>query len=86
MIFAAESPWWLVRHGKLAEAERSATRLSSAESARNAHEQVANMVRVTKLEQEEAEAIGNSSWIELFKGTDHRRTEVPVSPGSVSFP
>jgi SP family general alpha glucoside:H+ symporter-like MFS transporter len=74
MIFAPESPWWLVRHGMLAEAERSATRLSSAESARHAHEQVANMVCVTKLEQEETEAIGNSSWIELFKGRDLRGT------------
>lgn len=76
MTFAPESPWWLVRHGKLAEAERSARRLGSVESAQHAPDQVANMVRVTKLEQEETKAIGNASWLELFKGTDLRRTEI----------
>lgn len=76
MWFAPESPWWLVRHGKLAEAERSVRMLSSKEAVGRAPEQVANMVRVTKLEQEEAQATGNSSWMELFKGTDLRRTEI----------
>lgn len=76
MALAPESPWWLVRHGKLAEAERSARRLSSSGSEDHAPEQVANMVRVTKLEQEEAKATGESSWLELFKGTDLRRTEI----------
>ncbi len=76
MVFAPESPWWLVRHGKLAQAEHSVRRLGSAESAARAAEQVANMVRVTKLEQEEAKAIGNSSWLELFRGSDLRRTEI----------
>jgi MFS transporter, SP family, general alpha glucoside:H+ symporter len=76
MWFAPESPWWLVRHGKLAEAERSVRMLSMAEAAERAPEQVANMVRVTKLEQEEAQAIGNSTWLDLFKGTDLKRTEI----------
>jgi SP family general alpha glucoside:H+ symporter-like MFS transporter len=76
MWFAPESPWWLVRHGKLAEAERSVRMLSMAEAADRAPEQVANMVRVTKLEQEEAQAIGNSTWLDLFKGTDLKRTEI----------
>ena len=42
--FAPESPWWLVRHGKLEEAEESVRRLGSSASKERSRDTVANMV------------------------------------------
>lgn len=43
-----------------------------------AHETVANMIRTTQLEKELAETTGQGRWIDLFKRTDLRRTEITV--------
>lgn len=68
-FLAPESPWWLVRHGKLKEAERSIRRLGgkTMQQEHRAQEQVANMVRTTELEKELAETDGQGKWIDLFK-------------------
>lgn len=42
--FAPESPWWLVRHGKLEEAEKSVKRLGSKAVKERSRDTVANMV------------------------------------------
>ncbi|KAI0472728.1 general substrate transporter [Xylariaceae sp. FL0804] len=69
VFFAPESPWWLVRKGKLEQAARSITRLGR-KSRVNAPEQVAMMRRVIEME----ESVKKPSYIELFKGPDLRRT------------
>ncbi|KUJ10824.1 sugar transporter [Mollisia scopiformis] len=70
LIFCApESPWWLVRKGRLEEAKHSIERLGRR-SRLNSSEAVAMMRRVVELETSEKPP----SHIELFKGTDLYRT------------
>jgi len=69
IFLAPESPWWLVRKGRHEEAARSVERLGR-KSRMNSHEAVAMMRRVVELETS-AKA---PSHLELFKGTDLRRT------------
>ncbi|KAI0815841.1 sugar transporter [Xylaria sp. FL0064] len=70
LIFCApESPWWLVRKGRLQEAAHSVGRLGRR-SRLNTSESVAMMRRVIELEKSEKEP----SYIELFKGVDLYRT------------
>jgi SP family general alpha glucoside:H+ symporter-like MFS transporter len=69
MFLAPESPWWLVRKGKLAEAEKSVARLGRKETL-NASEAVAMMRRTIDLEKSQKEP----SLVELFRGTDLYRT------------
>ncbi|KAL2010893.1 hypothetical protein VTN00DRAFT_3611 [Thermoascus crustaceus] len=72
--FAPESPWWLVRQGRYEDAERVVRRLcSSATVAARAKESVAMMIHTI---QEEKEAATGVSYLDCFRGTDLRRTEV----------
>ncbi|CRG88496.1 Maltose permease MAL61 [Talaromyces islandicus] len=69
MFLAPESPWWLVRKGRLEEAAKSVERLGRR-SRLNSSETVAMMRRVVELEKSEKEP----THLELFKGTDTYRT------------
>lgn len=69
IYFAPESPWWLVRKGRLEEAKKSVERLGRKETVR-ADEQVDMMRRVIEHEKNASKP----SLVELFKGTDLRRT------------
>lgn len=69
MFFAPESPWWLTRKGRFAEAAKSVARLGRATGA-NAEEAIAMMRRTIELEKTEKEP----NYLELFKGTDTYRT------------
>ena len=69
IFFAPESPWWLVRKGRLEEAAKSVARLGR-KSTVNPTESVAMMRRVIELET----STKRPSHLELFKGTDLRRT------------
>jgi SP family general alpha glucoside:H+ symporter-like MFS transporter len=70
LIFCApESPWWLVRKGRLEEAAHAVGRLGR-KSRLNPTETVAMMRRVVELEASTKEP----NHLELFKGTDLYRT------------
>lgn len=75
VAMAPESPWWLVRKGRLAEAKKALLRLTSLnkETDFNADETIAMMVHTTALE--EKITTGTTYW-DCFKGTDRRRTEI----------
>jgi hypothetical protein len=65
-----ESPWWLVRKGRLEEAAKAVRRLGRADKVENPEDTVAMMRRTIELEKTEKEP----SLIELWKGTDRYRT------------
>lgn len=69
IFLAPESPWWLVRKGKHEAAARAVERLGRKETVK-ATETVAMMRRVIELEK----SVKEPNHLELFKGTDLRRT------------
>jgi SP family general alpha glucoside:H+ symporter-like MFS transporter len=74
VLFAPESPWWLVRHGKIDEAKRSLTKLASpGDSEYDTDDAVALMV-ITNTH-EKLLRDGVSYW-DCLKGVDRRRTEI----------
>ncbi|CAK7216577.1 hypothetical protein SCUCBS95973_002854 [Sporothrix curviconia] len=81
VYFAPESPWWLVRQDRLDEAEAVIKRLTSQKRTSDsrphppvdAKQAVAMLVHTNQLEQ--AYESGTSYW-DLFKGVNRRRTEI----------
>lgn len=73
LIFAPESPWWLVRKGRIPEAEKSVKRLSSSQDPDHAKKSVALMIQTTKLEIALNEG---ASFLDCFRGSNAWRTEI----------
>lgn len=75
VAFAPESPWWLVRRERLEDAKKALLRLTSLnrETDFNADETIAMMVHTTALEKKITKG---ASYLDCFKGTDLRRTEI----------
>lgn len=72
--FAPESPWNCVRRGKLDLALVQLRRLGAkSETEEDLQAKLAYMVHTTNLERNES---SGASFIELFKGTNLRRTEI----------
>ncbi|KAK9428408.1 hypothetical protein V1505DRAFT_349292 [Lipomyces doorenjongii] len=73
MFFAPESPWHLVRIGKLEEAERTLRRLQSKKATIDPKLTLATIVHTNKLEEELS--VG-TSYRDCFRGFERRRTEI----------
>lgn len=75
IYLAPESPWWLVRHGKIDQARKSLRRLTSrhAVDTFNPDETISMMIHTDEMEKEET--AGTSYW-DLFKKSNFRRTEI----------
>ncbi|KAK3209018.1 hypothetical protein GRF29_69g412514 [Pseudopithomyces chartarum] len=72
IFFMPESPWWLIRRGRKDEALRSIERLG-AKTKTKANDTLAMMERTVEIE---AIKGGNPTILDLFKGTDLRRTVI----------
>lgn len=75
IYFAPESPWHLVRHNRLEEAELSLKRLQDPKYAIDTKSVLAQIVYTNNLE--EQLAVGTSYW-DCFKGFERRRTEIAM--------
>ena len=71
--FCPESPWYLVRAGKLDQAEHSLQRLAQKGANIDHRQTIALMVETNELEKEEK--LG-TSYFDCFRGTNLRRTEI----------
>ncbi|SCV41544.1 related to maltose permease (MalP) [Fusarium fujikuroi] len=73
IYFAPESPWWLIRHERLAEARHSLQRLTS-----NKHIDIEDTIAIMQHvdSTEKKLGYGGSSFLDLFRGCNRRRTEV----------
>ncbi|RNJ52950.1 hypothetical protein D7B24_002608 [Verticillium nonalfalfae] len=72
MFLAPESPWWLVRKGRLEQAANAVSRLGRKSVVTNYHDTVAMMRRTIDLEKTDKEP----GYLELFKGVDAYRTAI----------
>ena len=75
LTFAPESPWHLVRVGRLEEAERSLDRLKRKSAGIDAKTTLANIVHTNNLELELS--IG-TSYTDCFRGVERRRTIIAM--------
>lgn len=75
IFFAPESPWFLVRKGKLEDAERCMLKITSRAhySVEDARKAVAMMVHTNEIEKE---VMTGTSYRDCFRGINFRRTEI----------
>lgn len=73
VLFAPESPWWLIRHDKPDEARRSLLRLTKKGQGFKVDETISMMRHTNEVEKYMAAGTG---YIDCFRGTDLRRTEI----------
>jgi MFS transporter, SP family, general alpha glucoside:H+ symporter len=73
VLFAPESPWWLVRHGQTERAKKALLRLTRKGMNFNADETILLMKNTNEVEK----SLGaSSSYLDCFRGVNLRRTEI----------
>ncbi|KAL2784123.1 hypothetical protein BJX66DRAFT_348630 [Aspergillus keveii] len=76
VLFAPESPWWLIRQNKPEEARKSLLRLTRPRTGTVCvDETIAMMTHTNKIEKT-LTGDGNISYLNCFRGVDLRRTEI----------
>ncbi|PLB41451.1 general substrate transporter [Aspergillus candidus] len=72
ILFAPESPWWLVRNGKMDDAHKALGKLDNKD--RESHQKTVAQMKQTLDIEKEMDA--GSSYLDCFRGVDRRRTEI----------
>ncbi|KAK8086635.1 sugar porter family MFS transporter [Apiospora phragmitis] len=78
MFFIPESPWWLVRHGRFAEAEHALRRLASKQV-----DVAAALAVITETDRLEQEIEAGSTYRDCFNSINARRTEISIGVYSI---
>lgn len=73
LAFIPESPWWLVRGGRFAEAENALRRLASARV-----DVQATLAVIAETDRLEQEVESGSTYMDCLRGSNLRRTEISV--------
>ncbi|KHJ35829.1 putative maltose permease (major facilitator superfamily) [Erysiphe necator] len=73
LIFMPDSPWHLVRKGKIEEAEKTLVKLTSKNARVDIKETLATIIRTNALEEQ---TVGGATYSDCFRGTERRRTEI----------
>lgn len=82
--FAPDSPWSCVRRDKIEDARKSLRRLrqETATSEMEIEATLALIVHTTQLERAE---VAGASYLECFKGTNRRRTEINMATWAIQI-
>ena len=75
VVFAPESPWWLIKHERTIEARRALNRLMNSSEANSTKldESITLMQHTNEVEKHLSSGTG---YIDCFRGSDLRRTEI----------